>query len=275
MPPLPLSMEGISETFLAPLYWKAVESQRPDAIIKDEKAVALVRQMSLDFSRVSQIQMTPLLQAMRIIFTREMDRYACDFIQRHPDAVVVHIGCGLDSRFDRVDNGRVQWYDLDLPQVIELRRTLIGGGHGRHHLLGASVLDQDWLPFVKAHLPCPVLFLAETVFEYFTGAQVRSLLLSLCDHFPGAELVFDAWKPYEIWIGNRYLSRSLYAGLMKWGLWSGRQIEHWRNGIHLLDEWGYFDQPEPRLAAYRWMAPLFRCFKPMRIYHFRLGNAGV
>ncbi len=65
---------------------------------------------------------------------------------------------------------------------------------------------------------------------------------------------------------------------MRWGLWRGQEIEGWAppsvgTDIRLLDEWGFFDQPEPRLAPYRWMAPLFRLFKPMRIFHFRLGDA--
>jgi len=61
-----------------------------------------------------------------LLRNREFDRYAQDFLRCHPEAVVVHIGCGLDSRFERVDNGQVEWYDLDLPHVIELRRKLIG-----------------------------------------------------------------------------------------------------------------------------------------------------
>jgi hypothetical protein len=65
---------------------------------------------------------------------------------------------------------------------------------------------------------------------------------------------------------------------MQWGLWHGQEIEGWGRqitggGIRLLDEWGFFDQPEPRLASYHWMAPLFRWFKPMRIFHFQLGRA--
>jgi hypothetical protein len=109
---------------------------------------------------------------------------------------------------------------------------------------------------------------------YFTEAQVKSLVLTLRDHFPGAELVFDAWRPYEIWLGNFVL-----GGLLRWGFWSGREIERWGTassaggGIRLLDEWGYFDRPEPRLAPFRWMAPLFRLLKPMRVFHFRLGKA--
>ncbi len=268
-----LNLSGVPETLLIPLYNRAVESQRPDAMLKDAKAVELVAQMHLDFSRVRQVRMTEMLQVMRIMFTREFDRYARDFLSRHPEAVVVHIGCGLDARFERVDNGQVEWYDLDFPAVINLRRKFIGGEGGRYHLLGCSVLDKAWLEAVAAPSPRPILFLAETVFVYFTEAQVKSLVLRLRDRFPGAELVFDGWKPFEIWVANRQLSDSAFAGLMRWGLRRGRTLEGWGESIRLLDEWSFFDQPEPRLASYRWMGPLFRLFKPMCIFHFQLGEA--
>lgn len=271
----PPALSGMAETMLVPLYWKAMESQRPDALIKDEIAVRLVKQMTLDFDRVRQIKMNELLQAMRLIFTREFDRYTRDFINRHADAVVVHIGCGLDSRFERVDNGQVEWYDLDLPEVIELHRKFIADEHKRYHLLACSVLDDDWLEAVEVHARRPILFVAETVFVYFSEAQIKLLVFKLRDHFPGAELVFDGWRPFEIWLGNRHLSGSPFAGLMQWGLWNGKELEKWGNNIHLLDEWNFFSQPEPRLNAYRWMAPLFRLFKPMRLFHFLLGNTGT
>ena len=88
------TLSGVPETLLIPLYNRAVESQRPDAIIKDEKAVELVTQMGLDFSRVKQVRMTRMLGVMRIIFAREFDRYARDFLARHPDAIVVHMDAG-------------------------------------------------------------------------------------------------------------------------------------------------------------------------------------
>ncbi len=269
------NLSSVAKTLLLPLYNRAMESQRPDAMLKDEKAVELVTQMRLDFSRVSQISMPELLKVMRIIFTREFDRFSRDFLRRQPDAVVVHIGCGLDTRFERVDNGRVEWYDLDVPDVVDLRRELIGDEAGRYHLLGYSVLEDAWLEAVKVHSQRPFLFLAETVFIYFTEAQVKSLVLTLRDHFPGAELVFDGWRPFEVWLGNRYLSDSPFAGLMQWSFWHSQEIEGWGDGIRLLDEWGFFDQPEPRMDAFRWMAPLFRLFKPMRIFHFQLGGAYV
>jgi O-methyltransferase involved in polyketide biosynthesis len=213
-------LSGVAETLLIPLYNRAMESQRPDAMMKDEKAVALVTQMSYDFDQVRKIRMTKGNKVARIMLTREMDRYARDFLSRHPEAVVVHIGCGLDSRFERVAgrNSQVEWYDLDFPGVIDLRRKFIGDEGERYHLLGCSVLEDTWLEAVKVHSQRPFLFLAENVFVYFMEAQVKSLVLRLRDHFPGAELVFDGWRPFEVWVGNRLLSNSPFCGPYAVGL---------------------------------------------------------
>lgn len=264
-------LSNVSGTLLIPLYNQAMESQRPDSILRDDNAVALVAR--LDCSSVSQVPMNDLLKTMRIMFTREMDRITRDFLSRYPRSIVVHIGCGLDSRFERVDNGQVEWFDLDLPEVIDLRRRLLGEEGRRKHRLACSVLDATWLDKVQVNPPKPILFVAETVFVYFTEAQVKALVLTLRDRFPGAELVFDGWRSFEIRLANRYLANSPFAGLMQWGVSGPEAIEHWGAGIRLLDSWNFFDQPEPRLASYRWMAPLFRLFKPMRIFHFRLEEA--
>jgi len=263
-------LSGVAETLLIPLYNRAMESQRPDAILKDEKAEALMKQLGYDFDQVRKIRMNEGNKVARIVLTREMDRFTRDFLNRHPKAVVVHIGCGLDSRFERVDNGLVEWYDLDLPDVIDLRRRFIGAEGGRYHLLGCSVLEEAWLDALKAHAQLPILFLAENVFIYFTEAQVKSLVRKLRDRFPGSELVFDGWSPFFIWLGNFQLSSSKFAGLLRWGFWRSREIEGWGECIHLVDQWGYFEQPEPRMDRYRWAAPLFHLLKPIRIFHFQL-----
>jgi O-methyltransferase involved in polyketide biosynthesis len=102
-----LTLSGVAETMLVTLYLRAVESQRPDALIKDEKAVSLVQRMSYDFDRIRQIPLSAANKLVIILRNREIDRYTRDFLTRPPDAVVFHIGCGLDSRFERVDNGQV------------------------------------------------------------------------------------------------------------------------------------------------------------------------
>jgi O-methyltransferase involved in polyketide biosynthesis len=262
----------VAETLLVTLYLRAMESQRPDALIKDERAVELVTRMSYDFARVRQIPLSEANKLVIILRSREFDRYARDFLARHPEAVVVHIGCGLDSRFERVDNGQVEWYDLDFPDVIELRRKLIGGDGGRYHLLGCSVLDKAWLDTVSADRQRPCLFLAEGVFLYFEEAQVKSLVLTLRDRFPGAELIFDTYSPLHVWVSNLQTSTSKIRIRTRWGIWRGHKLEGWGDGIRLLDEWGFLDRPEPRLAHIQWMRPIESLARTLRIYHFRLGR---
>jgi O-methyltransferase involved in polyketide biosynthesis len=262
---------GVSETLLVTLYLRAMESQRPDALIKDEKAVALVAQMSYDFSRIRLIHLSEANKVVIILRNREFDRYARDFLGRHPEAVVVHIGCGLDSRFERVDNGQVEWYDLDLPEVIALRRKYLGDEGERYHLLGCSVLEDAWLEALSAHHQRLFLFLAEGVFMHFEEAQVKSLVLTLRDRFPGAELVFDTYSPLHVWRSNLQTTR--FGFRCHWGIWRGQEIEGWGDGIRLLDEWGFFDRPEPRLVHIRWMRHIESLARTLRIYHFRLGKA--
>jgi O-methyltransferase involved in polyketide biosynthesis len=263
------NLNGVSETLLIPLYIRAMESQRPDALIRDDRAVALIGQIDYDFSR---FRLEAHDHVAIVLRNREFDRHARDFLSRCPEAVVVHIGCGLDSRFERVDDGQVEWYDLDLPKVIALRRKLIGDEGARYHLLDCSVFDSAWLKRVSVHHQRPFLFLAEGVLMYFEEAQVKSLVLTLREHFPGAELVCDAETPFGIWANNLKLAFSRVGARLCWGLKRGRDLESWGDDIYLLDEWFYLDCPEPRLGAPQWARHFPFFAKASGIFHYRLGE---
>ncbi len=251
-------LNDVEKTLLITLYVRALESQRPDALIKDERAEALVRRLDQETLKKTLALTDDFTRVIVILKGREFDRFAQDFMARHPDAVVVHIGCGLDTRFERVcselaANSRVEWCDLDLPEVIELRRKLVGGEGARHHFLACSVLDSAWLDTVSAHGQRPFLFLAEGVFMYFEEAQVKSLVLTLRDRFPGAELVFDAFSPFMRWGHNVKVTRTRVGAYLHWGLKHGQDLEQWGSasptgtGIRLLDERFPFQYHEPRI----------------------------
>ena len=266
------NLSGVAETLLLPLYIRAMESQRPDALIKDDKAVAVINKLNPDSSWIKKMRIDEDDKVGLVLRNREFDRYVRDFLARYSEAVVLHIGCGLDSRFERVDNGTVQWYDLDLPEVIELRRKLIGEEGARHHFLSCSVFDSAWLNTVSVHRQRPFLFLAEGVLVYFEEAQVKSLFLALRDHFPGAELVCDAFSPYMVWLNNLRIAHTKIGARYHWGLKRGKDVEKWGDGIYLLDEWFYFSRPEPRLAHARWMRYIPPFAKASGIFHYRLGK---
>ena len=267
------TLQGLAETLLLTLYIRAMESRRPDALLKDEKAEALVEQLDYDFARIAQVRMDDGDRVTVILRNREFDQLTKNFLARFPQAVVVHFGCGLDARYERVDNGLVDWYDLDLPEVIGLRRKLLGGEEGRYHLLACSAFDPAWMDAASSDSHRPFFFLAEGVFMYCEQAQVRWLIRSLCARFPGAELVFDAFSPYLVRMNNLRMTLTKFGARYHWGLKRGKDIERWGEGISLLDEWFPFSRPEPRLESLRWMRhiPLFA--KVMGIFHYRLGEA--
>jgi len=269
------TLTGVAETLLIPLYVRAIESQRPDALLKDEEAVALYERAKADFAFIDALKLDEGDRVTLILRNREFDRHVRRFMAQHPRAAVVHIGCGLDARFDRVDDGQVEWYDLDLPEVITLRNELVRGEGPRYHLLASSVFDKEWLDVVREGSSLPVLFMAEGVLMYFDEAQVRSLVLTLLDRFPGSELIFDAFSPLLVRMNNRRMRRTGIGASYQWGLKRPKDLETWGPGIRLLDEWFPLNCPEPRLQHYRWLRFVPILAKVMGIYRYGLGEAAT
>ena len=261
------NLDGVSRTLLMTLYARARESQRPDAMLKDEQAVTMINQLACDFSRLRMQRHDEIAVIMRM---RKFDRHVCEFLTRNPNGVVVHIGCGLDTRFERVDNGQVEWFDLDLPDVMALRQRLIRSENDRYHRLAASVFDDGWMCELSQYKPRPFLFLAEGVFPYFEESSVRALFLKLREHFPGSELVCDAHTPFVVWADNLQLAYAKVKARLRWSIKTGKDVESWGEGIRLLGEWNYFEEDEPRLKAYRWARHFPAIAKSSGIFHYWL-----
>lgn len=265
------SLGGVSETLLITLGYRANESLRPDALLRDSKAVEMANRLDYDLERFRGQAFAQLVAVMRM---REFDRYTRAFMAEHPNPVVVDIGCGLDTRFDRLDDGRVEWYDLDLPQVIAVRRELLAETPRRHFVAG-SVLDLPWMDVVGAPERHSHLFLAEGVFPYLEPAQVQALVLALAARFPGSELIFDGLPRFMCWADRFHPSLKGIQARVHWGMKCSDELEEWAPGIRLLGEWHYFDQPEPRLGLYRllrWI-PLFG--RGFRVVRYHLGVAAT
>ncbi len=270
-------LNAVSRTLLIPLYIRAMESQRPDALVRDSKALELVGQLDYDFSSVQRRKDEQVSFLLRM---REFDRLALAFLAEHPTGVIVDLGCGLDTRFERIDNGQVEWYGLDLPEVIELRKELLDET-SRSHFIGCSVLDFSWMGEItrpdalsgqagkRGQPGWPILFLAEAMLVYLEEADVKRLVQALAERFPGAELVCEAYSPVVI----RFHPVPSDMPRPRWGLKDDRDVEAWAPGIRLLSQWYYFDKPEPRLGAFQLMRYFPLCARVVRIVHYRLGEA--
>lgn len=260
-----VNLDGVARTLLVPLACRALESPRPDAIIHDPHAVDVYNALGGNPDFLMGMSGTDIF--VTVMRVRQFDTFARAFLAKNPGGLVVDIGCGLDTRFNRLDDGQMAWLGVDLPEVIELRRKWLPIAE-RCTTIPKSMLDLTWLDEVT-HIHKPVIFLAEGVFPYFSAAEVRPLATALAARFPGGELVFNAASLFISRHHNRTSSVLKRSGTrIRWDAKNPQELETW--GLHLLDHWYYFDEPEPRLRAFRWMRFIPFMAKATGIFHYRM-----
>jgi O-methyltransferase involved in polyketide biosynthesis len=256
-----LTLTPEQETLLITLYAKA---QPGNPLFFDQAAQDILNRVDYDFGRLHVPYKTVVLVCQR---AKKLDTVTQGFLAEHPNAVVLQLGCGLDSRFWRVDDGRVNWYDLDMPAVIELRRQFFTGSE-RYHLIAASVTDMEWMDTVTSG-GRPVLVLAEGLLMYLGEADVRRLVLRLHETFPGCRLIADVFSRLTARSATRHPSLKQTGATIGWGIDDARELETWAPGVRLLEEWCFTDDPDlARLPlGYRIAYELAGAFKMVRQAH--------
>lgn len=188
----PTKLSGLSATLLIPLWAKAIEYDRPEALLEDLEAVRMMKLIDYDFDKFSSAKLSQIGCCGR---ARLIDNETRRFIERYPDAVVLQLGAGLDARFERLGRPNVTWFDLDLPEVIAIRRQLLPESKNRY--LATSLFNESWMRFV-AELHKPVLLLLEGVLMYFPEAEVKAFFAAVARHLPRATVVFDILPPAAV-----------------------------------------------------------------------------
>jgi O-methyltransferase involved in polyketide biosynthesis len=184
---LGVSLEGAQETLLVPLYGRATLTRQGSDLIADPMAVDMVEAIDYDFSRFD----GSMSLVGSVLRTRIFDYWISRWVEANPTGTIVEIGAGLNTRFERIDNGAARWFELDLPEVIALRRRFFAETD-RRTILAASVTDDTWHDTVAA-TGGPWLFAAEAVLIYLEPAEVAAALGGLGRRFPGAPLALDTW----------------------------------------------------------------------------------
>jgi len=273
-----LDFSGVEATALLTLYAKAIESQSNDSVLKDKKAEEMVHRLDpllkTQTGRMARQlyrrSIDPRLTIHIPLRAKKYDSEAIRFLKTHPKGVIVNIGCGLDSRFYRLDNGQVHFFDLDLPLMIRLKKQLLEENE-RYCMIGQTVLDFSWMDQVEA-IRQPAMFLAEGVFMYLPEADVKKLVLEMQRRFPGSELVCELTN--RTWVDGFWGNISAYKmkrrvkmgadAAFKFGVSGAEELETWADGIKLLEKWFYMDDNHPKLGWIR----IFRNWKLIRDAQF-------
>jgi O-methyltransferase involved in polyketide biosynthesis len=232
----PISFHGAKETLLIPLYCRARDYQSPAPILNDPAAAAIVQRIEYDFGKLAISERTVFLGSVR---AKEIDQMTRNFLGKHPTATVLHLACGLDSRVLRIDPpATVRWYDLDYPDVIALRERLYPTRAGCT-LIGASVDDEHWLADIPADQPA--LIIAEGLTMYLSEDQVRRLFERVVNHFPGGELLFDAYSKTGAGMSRRDASIKATGAAIQWSIDDPYVLEQEIPRLKFIRKWSFGD----------------------------------
>jgi O-methyltransferase involved in polyketide biosynthesis len=237
-----IHLEGVQQTLLIPLWSRAKLSKENNSILVDLKAIDIVESIQYDFSKIDKI-FPYFLHLMNLARTKILDNTTKEFLINHPKATIVNLGAGLDTTFYRVDNGLLNWYDIDLPDVMEIRKKLIPEAE-RSHCIEGSMFEMQWIKDIH-HIKEGLLFICNGVLEYFKESVVKKFFSDLANHFPGSEMVFNTVRKNIImsFFTNKMMKRlGMKSATAKWGIKDIEKIKRWDKRIVLLEAYPVFSK---------------------------------
>jgi O-methyltransferase involved in polyketide biosynthesis len=227
------------ESLFLTLGGRALDSRLPRPFLGDALADEIITTLGYDLAKFPTLS-TKLLDAKSRVFdiavrAKRIDEIVCGFVVRHPDAVVLDLGAGLDSRMFRVDPPpTVDWYDIDFPEVIALRPQLLPQPANVHNI-GTDLADPNWLDNVPTGRPTVIV--ADGLVAFVAQDDFVSLLNRLVSHLPSGELAFNLYTPSAIWTLKHTSGMAAIAGgVVNPGFNDPRQPESWVSGLKLVEE---------------------------------------
>ncbi len=235
-------MLPISETLFIPLAARAAEMARDNPIISDRKSVEIISKIDTGNKVINGGEISTLGILAR---TKVIDDEVKNILAKNPDATIINLGAGLDTRICRVDNGILKWYDLDLPEVVSIRSRFFSENE-RVRFIAKSVLDASWVSEINTSASSNIIIIAEGLLMYFSEDDVALILDLLSKHFAGAHMFFDVVHSFFI---NKKISSTFL-----WGIDQAKDIEKLNARVKVIQAWSTGNLLKERQSS------LFRVF---------------
>ena len=263
-------LNAISETAVITLRARVIEAKKERPIIEDPVGIECFNtlQSLLPIETRNRIinNKLPLTLTNHIALrARKYDHYAKRFLEENPNGMVVSLGCGFDTRYWRVSKEPWKYIEIDLPDVIEAKKKVLGD-IATYEMLGNSVLEESVINYIASLQKEHVLFLAEGLFMYLPKDGVISLFKRLSESFVKSQIVFEVvnekytkgiWKKI---VASKMRRLGTTAGSSyDFGVRDATDVEAFGNNIKIVEEWSYFEDEDIKPKVFR----LFRNFKLM------------
>ena len=238
-------LSNIPETMLITLWAKATETEEGNGLLHDEIARQIISNIDYDFTKFKHGKLSQIGCCIR---ANLIDEEARNFLNKHPDAIVIQLGAGLDARYQRMGCPQVmQWFDLDLEEVINIRAHFMPETE-KNSYLKISMFDSQWIEKVKAYHK-PVLIIIEGVLMYFKPEQVKSFFQMVCEQLGEATVLFDMLAFFALKHSKQHETVKKINGNVQF-LWSElntKAMETWHDKLHVAHEYYMSDYDQGRI----------------------------
>jgi methyltransferase (TIGR00027 family) len=241
-----------------------LESQKNNPIINDPMAKYCLDKLVLLASENEKVllfdrKLSSVLTNHIAIRARKYDAIANDFISKNPGCTVINLGCGFDTRYWRIDNKNCIYFELDLPELIEIKKEILKD-HLEYDLIGCSVIDPAWIDRVTSKGSRNFLLLAEGLFMYLPKTDVINLFKIISERFHHSQIALEVvTEKYTRGIWKQVLALKIKYELglgidspFNFGVKNALELETYGKGIKVIDEWVYSEDPDisPRIMKY-------------------------
>ena len=256
-------LSGVPRTLLFPIYARAMEAQMQKPIIKDTYSVDMMEKIDFDFTVFQNIPDSrgfskKDLQTGIAVRTELLDNGVKAFFEAYPEGLAINMGCGFDARFFRLDNGSMHWLDVDLPEVIDIKKRIVDESD-RYQMLSASVLEEGWLEDIQVDANKGILLIAEGTLMYFKEEEVKTLFNRLIEKFPKATFLFEIMGSAlsgKIHPSTQCLNEDI---ICPWGIQDYKTLEEWNPKLKLIQSDIFIDHHRDRWSlfprVFTWLFP--------------------
>jgi len=225
----------IQETALIPLAIKASETARSNARIRDYKAKEIIDTLGVDVSKYDPFLSHEGVVARTIMFREQLK----ELVKKYPNAVYINLGCGFDDKFSQVDNGTLQWLDVDLADQIAVRRKVYED-RDRCIMIEGDALNGEWTKKIpKSNM---YIIVMEGVLEYFSKEQVKTCLNMLCDCFEHGYLLAELHSPFLEKNSKHHDAVKNTNATFGWGTKSGKEYLQLEPRMTFVSEHSYNEE---------------------------------
>ena len=270
-------LSAVEETLFLPLWARAKDAAREKPILGDSYARDIVARIDYDFSKME----TEQTENHRIIWpirASNFDTIIRRFLIEKSDAAVINLGAGLDTSFQRIDNGKVIWINVELPEVAILRQNLIPDSE-RETTVAKSLFDFTWMDgIVRQTSGRSIMLMAAGVLCYFKGSEIEVLFKKLANVYPGAHFIFDAFSRFSVWATNLTIMSKKgisSSARLTWHLNKASRLRKWVSTIKVVEEYSMLSTIEPgedwdkKVIRDLKIAKAFRMNRLYRMVHVR------